>query len=146
MATATSAAPSAASSLEGMPDDGHDAAALGERAHLRAAVGREDLGADVIDVERARDGLARLARFAGEEHRLDARVEEALDGGARPARGDVLKGDHPDELAGERDEENAPALRLELGARASATATLTCSWMRSARLPRRACRPTTRAP
>ena len=42
-------------------EHGDDVASFGERANLRGALLCEHLGSDVFDVERARDGLARLA-------------------------------------------------------------------------------------
>ena len=44
---------------------------------------RQDLGTNVVDVERAADGLARLARLAAQEDRLEFAVEQALHGRAR---------------------------------------------------------------
>ena len=115
MATATSAAPSAASSLDGMADDRDDAPALAQRAHLGAAIGGEHGGPHVLDVERAPDRLARVAGLAAQEHRLDARVEQPLHRRARAGAQPVLQRDEADEAIAERDEEHAAALPFELG-------------------------------
>ena len=80
-----------------MTDGRDDATAVGERTNLGAAIGREDLGADVLDVERARDGLARVACLAAEEHGLDACIMQPLHGGAGAGAEAVLQREQADE-------------------------------------------------
>ena len=88
------------------------------------AVGREHGGAHVLDVERAPDRLARVARLAAQQHRLDARVEQPLHRRARAGAKPVLQRDEAHEPIAERDEEHAAPLPFELGdARPSTAAT-----------------------
>ena len=96
-------------------EDGDARARVDQAAHLGAAIGGQDLGADVVDVERAADGLARLARVARHQHRLDLRVEQVLHGGARAGAQAVLQAEEADEARAERDEDHGAAERLELG-------------------------------
>ena len=98
-----------------MSDGRDDATAVGERTDLGAAIGREDLGADVLDVERARDGLAGVACLAAEEDGLDTCIMQPLHGGAGAGTEAVLEREQADEATAERDEQDAPPLRFELG-------------------------------
>jgi len=56
----------------GVPDDCHDAAPFGQRTNLGTPVVRKNLGAHVLDVEGASDGVARVARFTAQQDRFDA--------------------------------------------------------------------------
>ena len=111
-ATETSAAPSAGIVRGRMAEHRDEISALGERANLRAAIGPVDLGSQVLDVERARDRFARLARLAGEEHGLDACIMQLLDGRARAGAKPVLQRDDADDFPRARDEQHAAPLRL----------------------------------
>ena len=97
-----------------MPDDGHHVSPLGERTDLGTPIGRQNLGANVLDVESAPDRLTGIARLAAQEHGLDARVEQSLNGraGARPQA--VLQSNQPDDSIAQADQQDAPALPFEL--------------------------------
>ena len=72
-------------------------------------------GPHVLDVERAPDRLARVARLAAQQHRLDARVEQPLHRRARAGAKPVLQRDEAHQAIAERDQQHAAPLPFELG-------------------------------
>lgn len=95
-------------------EDGDALARLRDPLDLLGAILWEHFGADVLDVQRASDGVAGLSRVARHQHGLDVGVEQVLDGGARARPDAILEGDHADQPAAERDEHDRPTERLEL--------------------------------
>ena len=98
-----------------MTERGDDPSAVGEGADLGASVDGEDLRAYVLDVERARDGLAGVACLSTQEHGLDPCIMQPLDG--RPGAGakTVLEREETDEPTADRDQEDRAPFGLELG-------------------------------
>lgn len=99
----------------GVAEDRDHMTTFAERPHRRAAIRRENFGANVIDVEGASDRLARVARLAAEENRLDPGVEKPLHGGPCTRAEAVLEGYEADQLTAEGSEENTPTFGFEGG-------------------------------
>jgi hypothetical protein len=79
-----------------MPYDAHDISALRQCANFSAAIRGQHLGPNVFYVEGIANRFAGVARFAAQEHRFDARVEQPLHGGTGACAQSILKGDETD--------------------------------------------------